>query len=295
MTEGRRALRLAFYLVWSVLMTGLTYVLGAAPLKVLRAKGGRALFWLAGTGLSCGFFAADARLMAVAFFSLVLLTGVFSEFEEMGLGFMLSGFFTLLINGLLGAGAFAFWISLTGPKWSQQILTFLETMLKPLADLNPHLQVNPYDLMLQLPSVVMLLWMGALYLAVLLENRLAGGLEPKHAAMRAQLGEFRLPDPVVWIFIASLLGAFGGFGGHALEAVAVNIMNVCLMLFFFQGVAVVGRLFTALRMGALWQFVFMMLIVLHLFLFVSLLGLMDYWLDFRSRLSKRAETFNREV
>jgi hypothetical protein len=288
-STGQRLLRTIFYSVWAVVMTALTYVLGAAPLKVLRVRLGRLGYWVLGTGISIAFIVTKNPIMGLAFFSLVLLIGVFDEMEEAGFSFMASGFFTLLINSLLAAGAFALWVSHMGPKWSGVILSSIETLVKPLVEINPRFEINPYDLMVQLPSVTILLWMAGLYLAVLLENRLLGG-EPVQlkgrVSMRSQLAEFRLPDPVVWLFIASLLGAFGGFHVRGLETVAINVMNVCLMLLFFQGIAVVARAFTALRMGAFWQGLFMLLIVLHLFLFVALLGLTDYWLDFRMRMNK---------
>jgi hypothetical protein len=278
-------------------MTGATYVLGAAPLKLLRAKLGRLGYWIGGSAISLAFFAFHLPAMGIAYFSLVLLMGVFSELEEVGLSFPVCGFFTLLINSLLGGAAFAIWVSLTGPAWSERILAFVEMVLKPLTEMNPQMQVSYYDLMLQLPSAVIILWTGAIYLAVLLENRLNGG-EPAtahSAAIRAQVSEFRLPDPAVWVFIASLLGAFGGFAPHAVEAVALNGLNVCLLLFFLQGIAVVAKAFATWRVGLFWQFLFMVLIVVHLFLIVSLLGLVDFWMDFRSRLAKSSEEFNREV
>ena len=293
----QRLLRHIFFSVWAVVMTALTYVLGAAPLKVLRLRLGRAGYWCAGLGISAVFLATKNPVMGGAFFSLVLLIGVFDEMEEAGFGFMASGFFTLLINSLFAGGAFALWVSRVGAKWSALILSAIDSTMKPLADLNPHFEVNPYDLMVQLPSVLILLWMAALYLAVLLENRLNGGeakLPAGRVSMRAQLASFRLPDPVVWLFIASLLGAFGGFQVRGVEVVAVNVMNLCLMLLFFQGLAVVTRIFAALRMGAFWQGLFLLLIVLHLFLFVALIGLMDFWLDFRLRLSKKSAETKRE-
>ncbi len=113
--------------------------------------------------------------------------------------------------------------------------------------------------------------------------------------MRQQLADLRLPDGVIWLFIGALLGAFGGFEVRGVEATSVNILNVSFVLFFFQGIAVVAKFFEKLRMGSFWQFVFMLLIVVHLFLFVSLVGLTDYWLDFRTRLNKRTTEFNRET
>jgi uncharacterized protein YybS (DUF2232 family) len=159
--------------------------------------------------------------------------------------------------------------------------------------------VNYFDLMLQLPSVVLILWMGAIYLAILLEDRLSMGAKsaevvPAPSAMRAQLPVFRLPDVCVWIFIVSLLGAFGGIPWRAFEVISVNVMNVCLVLFFFQGAAVTVQFFNKLRMGWFWQMIFMILIVVQLFLFVSLIGLLDYWFDFRTRMGKRPTEVNRE-
>lgn len=281
-------------------MTALTYVLGAPSLKVLRRRLGRMNYWALTTVMGIGLYAGHAKLLAVAFFSLAVLMGVFDEFEEMGFSFLTGAFFTLLINSLISAGAFALWVFAMGPNWSQLVLSSIETTLKPLAEINSRLQINYFDLMLQLPSVAVILWMISIYVAVLLEARLSTGdmaVETKTPSLRPQLAQLRLPDACVWIFIASLLGTFGGFGGAVAEAIAVNTMNICMVLLFFQGIAVVVKSFESVRMGALWQFLLMAVIVsvAPLTLFVSLLGLLDYWLDFRSRITKRAEGFNREA
>lgn len=293
MDLGKRALRFTFFSLWAVMMTALTYVVGAVGLKVIRREWGRLPYWSSGLALSGLLYAGNLRPLGLAFLSLVLLIGIFSEIEEMGLSVMVSGFFTLLINSMLGAGSFALWVYYTGPKWSQQLQDILQTMLKPLVDINPKLQISYYDLMLQLPSVVLILWMVAIYLAVWLENRLAPN---DSLTTKDQLSRVSMPDPVVWMFIIALLGAFGGHGLGALEAMSVNILNVCFMLFFFQGIAVVAKFFESVRMGLFWQFMFTVLIIVHLFLLVSLLGLIDYWVDFRSRIEKRGnQEMNRET
>jgi hypothetical protein len=275
-------------------MTALTYILGAASLKIMRRKSGRLIYWGLNAALAAGLFAAQFKMLSVAFFSLVLLTGIFAELEELGLSFKVSAFFTLVINSLIWAGVFAAWISVIGPKWSNQVLAAIENLLKPLEVYNPGLQVKYFDLMLQLPSVILMMWMAALYLALLLESRMVRDENPQQAQpMREQLKEFRVPDACVWIFILALLGKFGGFSNQPVEALSANALNVCFMLFFFQGIAVVARSFEKLRMGLIWQTLFMVLIVVYLFLFVSVLGLMDHWFDFRAKLLKGGGT-NRE-
>jgi uncharacterized protein YybS (DUF2232 family) len=91
------------------------------------------------------------------------------------------------------------------------------------------------------------------------------------------------------------LGAFGEFGLVGAQATSVNFLNVCLMLFFFQGLAVIYRFFAVFRVGFFWQALLMIIVVGQLFLLVSLLGLMDHWVDFRARLSKRREQMKKEL
>lgn len=270
-------------------MTALTYVLGAPSLKVLRHHMGRWKYWGLTLCLAAGIWAAKAPMLAVSFVSLVILMGLFTEFEDMGLGLMPSAFCTLLVNGLLGAGGFALWVYSKGPQWSQVLLEAVETALKPLNQISPKVQLNFFDLMLQLPSIVIIMWMIAIYVAVLMEDRLRfpepAGVEAR-PLFKSQLRDVRMPDACMWIFIGSLLGAFGEFHNRAFEAISVNAMNVCLVLFFFQGAAVTMKIFAKIRMGWFWQMLFMFLIVVHLFLFVSLIGLLDFWFDFRTRLAK---------
>ena len=282
----------------SVVMTALVlpYTFGVAFLKALRRRSGRSFFWSFTALLSTCLFLMGAKPLALAFFSLVILMGVFSELEEMGLSFSTCTFLTVLINGLISAGGFALWVYFTGPNWQSVILSSLETILRPVNEMNPHLQLSYSGLMLQLPSLLAILWIVGIYVAVLLESRLRNNIErDSWPPLRPQLSNFRLPDVWVWVFIASLLGSFGSFDMPIFRGVAVNVMNLCVVLFFFQGIAVVGRFFENIRMSTFWQSVFMFVLIVQLFLFVSLLGIMDYWLDFRSRIAKRAESFNREA
>ncbi|MBX3020508.1 MAG: DUF2232 domain-containing protein [Bdellovibrionales bacterium] len=273
-------------------MTALTYVFGAPPFKILRAKLGRVGFWALGTILAIAATAYQP-MFGVMMTSLIVLIGVFGEMEEDGFGFAVSAGFTLLICSLLSSAAFAIWVSKAGAKWSSLIVTGIETAFKPVLELNPGVEINYYDLMLQLPSVILAFWMGAIYLAVVLEPRLNGGepASPRSAATRTQLFEYRLPDPVVWLFTAALLGSFGGFGPVWLEAIARNVLTVTVMLFFFQGISVAIRFFETMRAHWFWQTLIMVVLVVQLWPLVILLGLLDFWLDFRTRLSKRAEQF----
>ncbi len=294
MVNLRNVLRNLSLVMVAVMLTTLTYILGAPFLKVLRRRMGRVAYWTVFTIIFVAIFSLKAQLLAVAFYSMVVLVGVFEEFEEMGLNFRVSGFFTLLINSLLAAGAFALWVFYSGPKWSQILRTNIEAMVKPVIELNPRFQMDVNELILQLPSIAVIAWAVSIYLAVFLEkpSGLANVTQPP---LRPQLKQFALPDACVWVFTAALLGAFGNFGSEWYEALSVNVLNVCFLLFFFQGIAVVSRYFESLRMTLFWQWILMFFIVVQLFLLVSVIGLMDYWLNFRARLERRSEQFKSET
>lgn len=279
-------------------MTGLTYVLSAPALKVLRRRLGRGWYWAFVTALSGAMVIAHAKPLGILFFSMATLMGVFEEFEDMEFSLLASSFYTLLINTLLGAGAFALWVSVTGPKWMQILIAFADESLSVFGDLPPVLQTNAHDVVMLAPSSVIMTWMVSIYIAVLLEGRLSTGdwaVAPKAPSLRPQLVTIRMPDAVVWIFIAAIVGRFVNLSGvpAGVSAISANVMRVCGLLFFFQGVAVVYRFVERLRLAPIWQGLFLFLAIVQI-VFVSLIGLLDYWLDFRTRMTKRAQDFNRE-
>jgi hypothetical protein len=295
--EVRLLIRAAVFWAWSIAMTAFTAVLGGVPLKSLRRAYGRGPYWTLGVLTAFALFAFHLKFLAILYFSLVVLIGLFGEWEELGLSLLASAFFSLLITTLISAAGVVLWISATGAQWKTLLLARMDEWIKPALEMSPGLQVNSGDVLLQLPSIVIVLWMGALYLSVLLERRLLPpSVEvPYIQKFREELDKINIPNPVIWIFIVALLGAFGEFGLPSLQSAAVNVLNVCLVLFFFQGLAVVYRFFHVFRLGFFWQALLMVIIVGQLFLLVSLLGLVDHWVDFRARLTKRREEMNKEL
>lgn len=272
-------------------MTAFTVVLGGVPLKALRRDLGRTGYWCVGVATAGLLVAGNLKIFAAIYLSLVVLIGLFAEWEELGMSLMPSAFFSLVTTILLSAAGVALWISRMGAQWKDLLQARLDEVLKPAMELTPSLQFNSSDILLQLPSIFIVLWLAALYLAVLLERRSV--VRSRHAqyetSFRDELAQIYIPNVFVWAFILALLGAFGDFGKVSLQAGSVNVLNVCLMLFFFQGLAVIYRFFTVFRVGFFWQALIMIILVGQLFLLVSLLGLVDHWVDFRTRLSKRRE------
>ena len=294
---SRQIIRVGVLWAWTIFMTAFTVVLGGLPLRALRRDFGRVGYWTSGIVTTGLLIAGDLKVFAALYLSLVVLVGLFAEWEELGMSLAASAFFSVVTTALVSAAGVALWISRTGAGWKEIILARLNEALKPAMDLAPSFQFSSNDIMLQLPSIVIVMWLGTLYLAVLLEKKAV--VKSRHAqyevSFREELSRIHMPSFVIWAFILALLGAFGDFGKVSLQAGSVNVLNVCLMLFFFQGLAVIYRFFAVFRIGFIWQALLMIILVGQLFLLVSLLGLIDHWIDFRTRLSKGREQMNNEL
>lgn len=288
-------------MLWAFILTALTYFLGAGPLRAVRSQLGRGFYWslvllLSAISFSIGILGTgnEASLflwVGASFLSLSILLGVFSEFEESGLNFDLSAAYSILVLSCLSLGATGILFWMKGPVLFSKTKTFFEQSLK-----GAQLELPVDQLIFQIPSVIIILWMLAIYSGVLLEGRIRLGVH-KPSLLRSELFQFRAPGWAVWIFIASLLPAFGEFGPQWVQVVATNILNVSIAVFFFQGLGIIHQLLIFMRVGLFWQIILVMFLVLQLFIFVSCLGLADYWLDLRTKLIKwrqsRLETYKR--
>jgi uncharacterized protein YybS (DUF2232 family) len=137
--------------------------------------------------------------------------------------------------------------------------------------------------------------MGALALALIGVNKLltAFSLPGRRfdVSSSEELTLFRVPDPVLWFAMVAILGAFVKHGRPWLEVISLNALNVLAVLYFFQGLAVIASAFRVFKIGPFWQVLWYFVLVVQLFLMVSLLGFVDFWLEFRERLTRKpAET-----
>lgn len=288
-------------MLWGYLLTALTYFLGAGPLRAVRSQLGRAFYWggvvvLSAFSVGFGIFGTgDGAFFMLwlggSFFTVAVLMGLFAEFEESGLSFDLSAAFSILVLSFLSLGVGGILFSQKGPQFFGRIRGALEQSLK-----GANLEIPVDQLLAQMPSVVIILWMLAIYCGVLLEGRIRMGVH-KPTLFRSELFQFRAPGWVVWLFIACLLPSFGEVGPKWVQDVATNILNVSVAIFFFQGLGIIHQVLIFLRVGLFWQVFLVLFLVVQLFLFVSCIGLADYWLDLRLRLIKwrqsRLETYKR--
>ena len=101
------------------------------------------------------------------------------------------------------------------------------------------------------------------------------------------LREWKSPDRLVWLLLAPSLALFLPLG-WPVRTVAVNVVFVCLLFYFLQGLAIVAYYFHHKRVPMFFRVLGYLLIVFEQFLTVLVIGLgfFDLWGDFR-RLQRR--------
>lgn len=102
------------------------------------------------------------------------------------------------------------------------------------------------------------------------------------------LNEWKAPEPLVWPVIVSsvlLLIPHGGF-----KLLGVNGLIIMMMIYFFQGIAIVSFYFEKKQFPRILRGVLYGLIAIQQFvlLLVIAIGFFDMWIDFR-RIKKRVE------
>lgn len=278
-------------LLWSVLLTALTVVLGAIPLRAMRQGLGSLGFWLLVLPAVILLMIFNWWFLAGTFLTLAIMVGLFTELEERGQSLITSSMASIGITSLVIFGAVAFWISHHGPSWQVGLTGVIETYMAQATKAGAKIPFEAKDILQQIPSLIVLIQAMALFLSLIFQRRTfqMSGLK---RAVYHKLQEFRLPDWFIWVFLCGL-ASFVEFSPTWIKPVTMNVLNISMAAFFFQGLAVVASYFSALKMSVLWQTILFFILASQLFILACAIGVVDYWLDFRLRLNKRIQELDR--
>jgi uncharacterized protein YybS (DUF2232 family) len=95
------------------------------------------------------------------------------------------------------------------------------------------------------------------------------------------LNLWKAPDPLIWVLIGC--GALLLVPASSFKIIGLNGLLVILMIYFFQGIAVVSFFFEKKRFPRFLRLIFYSLIALQqiFLLFIIGIGLFDMWMNFR--------------
>jgi hypothetical protein len=295
----------------SALLSVTTVVFGGIPLLPARRTGGRLAFWAVQIAIALGLALAGLPFYGLVILAQTILVGVYVEVEEHGSSVFSSGTTAILASVGTVALSSGIWLKATKTNFGEALRKQIDPLVEALSTSASNSAVGTAGgtksvlttaaVIQQIPSAVVIGLLLSLAIGLIAERRVSimarltrvsdGVSAGFHTAKRKALQEFRLPDAFVWIVVFTIAGAFLKHGKPAIELVSVNLLNVLVVLYFFQGLAVISQAFRVFKVSAMWQVIWYVLLVLQLFLMVSLIGFADYWLDFRQRLkAKPAET-----
>lgn len=283
--------------VWALFISGIcltlmTPFLGAPFLRVLQNVYGSIVYWVSGILVVAVISTSGIGTMALLAASVWLCVGLFGEFEKRGHGKFWAGMLAILVATLVSwQGPLilkqSFGVNL-GPG-VQESLEALVTQIENNPEQKAWMETMGFQtqsLLGQVPSMLALVFLMCLAFSLMLSHRIALLFRVKfdRIAGTPRLLEFRIPDSLVIVLILSFLFSFLKVDVPGLNTLALNLLQFLVGLYFFQGLAVLESSFLTFRIDPLIKLVVYILIVAQLFFLLSLVGLADFWLDFRKRL-----------
>ena len=267
------------------MMTG---ILGAPLLRVLRQSYGPWAFWLLGLGVTGASWLLNAQPLAVFIGSIWMTLGAYMEMESKGVSWWISGLLSLsagsIVAGLSALGAFR----MNGINTLAEVQGLMLQFTTKVQEMNPAVKLDPEVLLQQVPSAIVIVLILALGLGLIFERRVFSWLNMPREKVASQLKllEYRLPDYFIWVAMTAFLLTMVSFGGKAIAILAVNILNVAIVLYFFQGLAVLEVFLNSVKAGMFSRVLTYIILVGQLMFILSIVGLADYWVDFRARLRR---------
>lgn len=270
------------------ILSFLTGFMGAPFFRALRFSHGPWFYWLstvAAVGLSFQF---GSMLVAALVLGIFLTVGFYTELEISGHGgFITAGFSVLVASLLVIASLFAYSFLGAVPVMNE----LSEQMTALMKGLNPavseeQLKLFSESIVSQSPSIFVIVMMFSLFFGIVLTGRVQKmmDLESYHLPTTPDLLRFRIFEKAIWILMISFLFSFLKLEPKWISVVALNVFNVAMAAYFFQGLAILETLFKVYNVSHLLRLLVYFLIVGQLFLLVSAVGIIDYWIDFRSRI-----------
>jgi hypothetical protein len=280
----------------AILLSGFTFVFSGAFLRAVYKDLGFLRYTLTCLVVVGLLGVAQIYALAMLFAISALLIGLQNWLEEKKLKLVTSAGVSLFVVAAILGAVFYFWTKQAGVGWETEMTDMIRSWLAQFVVQDSKSQVQPESILRELPSGVFIALIGTLTLAFTLEKRI-GRLMRFPPAMRVspaaqETGEFRLPDWIIWIFLAALLGAFYNHSNENLKLVSVNLINVLIFLYFLQGMAVSAAYLRKQKATTLWRGFFYLMATVLLFQFVAAVGFIDYWADFRNKLINRSPTNN---
>jgi uncharacterized protein YybS (DUF2232 family) len=288
MSQLRNIMKTAIIGILGAVMSAIPFLFSAPFVRVSRLGTDRKTFWLVHSFIVIVLWLFGLEPLAISFMSVVILIGLFFEVQSQFKNVFVSGFASVFASFVTIVYTTQQWLGRQGISLSDRIREQVQAVVSQAIAMNSLVKLDVDTLILQTPSALVSLMIIAISLSLILEESFVRLFKVQNLPEKSfSLIEFKLPDFFIWIAMSSFLFSFLNLNNKVLTAISMNILNTVIVLYFFQGLAVVESFFTALRFGIFIRILTYVVFLVQLFFLVAAIGVIDFWVEFRSRFLKR--------
>lgn len=264
--------------------------MGAPFLRVLSASSRRPVFWGLGLVMIGALILAQAQLAAISIGSIWMTLGVYTEIEKRGIEWrknilisILSGFAFVVL-----AGRFIF-KGISTPSAQSALQEISAPLLEALQKLFPENNFVIEMFYPYLPAVIFTSLMMGLAVGLAFEAQIFRVFQLRRERIASGLRwlDFKLPDLFVWVSMFGFLFTAVDVGSEMVKVIAINISIVASVAYFIQGIIVYEFISRLLRFGLFSKMLMYIFIFLWLAPAIALIGLADFWMDIRTKMTMK--------
>lgn len=284
----------------AVLMTLLTGIFGTPFLRVIRNVYGSLTFW----GLvflfllGSTYFRADWLSYLVG--SVWITTGISLELEKRKFSFLWNSILSLIAGFSICSLGLLSVLKGLGITDVARAAEYFEEAAKPLIKAQANQDVDYTALVQQVPSMIFIMLLLGLAIGYLMERRVRFWfrLTKQSYVYKFDFLKFRVSDGLIWVALFALLFSTLGSMSKDLQqigTVSSNVVNVFIMVYFFQGLAVLETFLQKVKAGVFFRTLNYLIFIGQLFLVLSIVGFLDFWFDFRAKINVKGRLKNERI
>ena len=212
---------------------------------------------------------------AAIYASICLLIGCYREMEEKRFSIFLASSLTVMLTSGLNLFALFGYSKFTGMNIKALIAQKAQPFIDQLQQIPRFQEASASNILWYMPSGIVITMMIVLFVSLTVTR------VPATTQQKLEMRMFSLPDWLIWVFIGSLGATFIQSGSEIVSIFSMNVLAVTLAAYFFQGLAVFNHFLDRLKIFGFWRLLAYFLVFFQMFIFISGLGILDYWFDFR--------------
>lgn len=267
----------------------------SGPFLRALAKTKSQLFWLVGFCLVTGLFIFKLNLLSIYVGAVWMTLGAYNEMEKRGINWKISTAASVAAGVISAAASF---MTMLNPRLnlavSGQSLTdeITKPIIESLNQILPSQAYNSEMIAWFLPGILASALFSSLMMGFIFERQIFSLFELKKEKFVTAIKwiELRMPDAFIWLalfgLVLILVNASTSYSA-ALKIIGINITIVSIVVFFFQGLSVAEFAARVYRLGPFAKMLFYVMIFFWAAPAISLIGLVDYWVDFRKLIRKK--------